>query len=63
MPEHMPREITIFMASPSDLTPERKAFRDVIDNLKAGFADGAGVKFTALGWEDVLAQTGRRAQS
>lgn len=57
------KEIAVFIASPGDLAPERKAFKDVIDELNKGFADGAGVKFTALGWEDVLAVTGRRPQS
>jgi hypothetical protein len=63
MPVQNPREIAIFIASPGDLAPERKAFKDVIDELNKGFADGAGVKFTTLGWEDVLAVTGRRTQS
>jgi hypothetical protein len=62
MPAQMPREITAFIASPGDLAPERKAFRDTVDDLNKAWADGAGVKFTALGWEDVLAQTGQRAQ-
>jgi hypothetical protein len=38
------------------------AFKEVIDELNGGFGDGAGVRFVALGWEDTLATTGRRAQ-
>lgn len=57
------REIAVFIASPGDLAPERKAFKDAIDKLNEGFADGAGVKFIALGWEDALAETGTRTQS
>ncbi|MBA2593112.1 MAG: DUF4062 domain-containing protein [Gammaproteobacteria bacterium] len=34
----------------------------MIDELNGGFGDGAGVRFVALGWEDTLATTGRRAQ-
>jgi hypothetical protein len=37
-------------------------FKAVIDELNGGFGDGAGVRFVALGWEDTLATTGRRAQ-
>ena len=60
MPET--RTIRAFIASPGDLAVERRAFKDVIDELNAGFGDGAGVKFAALGWEDTLATTGRRSQ-
>ena len=56
------RTIRVFIASPGDLAVERAAFKDVIDELNSGFGDGAGVKFEALGWEDVLATTGRRSQ-
>lgn len=57
------RTIHIFIASPGDLPVERRAFKDVIDELNSGFGDGAGVKFVPLGWEDTLATTGRRSQS
>ena len=58
-----PHEITVFIASPGDLPDERRAFRDTIDILNAGFGDGANIRFVALGWEDTLATTGRRPQS
>jgi tetratricopeptide (TPR) repeat protein len=51
------------MASPNDLSSERRTLKTVIDALNEGFADGIGVRFHALGWEDVLASTGRRPQS
>jgi len=57
------RTIQVFIASPGDLAVERRAFKEVIDDLNSGFGDGAGVKFAALGWEDTLAATGRRSQS
>ena len=58
------RHISVFIASPGDLAPERKAFKDTIDALNVGFADGAGVTFVPLGWEEPLkAQTGRRTQA
>jgi hypothetical protein len=52
--------INVFMASPGDLAVERRAFKDVIDELNGGFGDGASVRFVPLGWEDTLA-TGHRA--
>jgi hypothetical protein len=45
-----------------DLGVDRRAFKEVIDELNSGFGDDADVKFIALGWEDALATTGRRAQ-
>ena len=57
------RTIHVFIASPGDLAVERRAFKDVIDELNSGFGDGAGMKFAPLGWEDTLATTGRRSQS
>ncbi len=62
MGKAQPREIAVFIASPGDLAGERKVFKETIDSLNSGFADGAGVKFIPLGWEDVLAETGRRTQ-
>ncbi|HUK74123.1 MAG TPA: DUF4062 domain-containing protein [Candidatus Bathyarchaeia archaeon] len=56
------KDISVFIASPGDLAAERKIFKDTIDKLNAGFGDGAGVKFEALGWEDELAHTGTRPQ-
>jgi len=57
------RTIRVFIASPGDLAVERRAFKNVIEELNDGFADGAGVKFEPLGWEDTLASTGRRSQA
>lgn len=57
------RTIKVFIASPGDLAIERRAFKDTIDELNKGFGRGAKVTFEALGWEDALAQTGRRSQS
>jgi len=53
----------VFIASPGDLTVERKIFRNQTEVLNFGFGDGANIKFVPLGWEDTLATTGRRAQS
>jgi tetratricopeptide (TPR) repeat protein len=61
MPE--PRIIKVFIASPGDLAVERRAFKDVIDELNAGFGRGANVRFEPLGWEDALSTVGRRSQA
>ena len=61
-PRPPPKPIHVFIASPGGLEAERRAFKEVIDELNGGFGDGAGVRFVALGWEDTLATTGRRAQ-
>lgn len=58
----MKRKISVFIASPGDLSVERQLFRDVIGQLNIGFGDGANIEFEALGWEDTLASTGRRNQ-
>lgn len=57
------KNISVFIASPGDLTAERQQFRSAIHQLNAGFADGANVIFEPLLWEDTLASTGRRNQS
>ena len=54
--------IRVFIASPGDLAVERAAFKEVIDELNDGFGAGVGVKFVALGWEDMLSVVGRRPQ-
>jgi tetratricopeptide (TPR) repeat protein len=59
----MKRKISVFIASPGDLSAERRLFRDAIHQLNVGFGDGADVEFEPLGWEDTLASTGRRNQS
>lgn len=57
------RKIRVFLASPGDVVAERQQFRDAIEQLNLGFADGANVEFEAVGWEDTIASTGGRSQS
>ena len=57
------RTIRVFIASPGDLAVERRAFKEVIDDLNGDFAAGAKVKFVAVGWEDTISPVGRRPQS
>ncbi len=57
-----PRTIKVFIASPGDLAVERRAFKEVLDELNKGFGDGAGVEFEPLAWEETLAVITRRSQ-
>jgi tetratricopeptide (TPR) repeat protein len=57
------RTVRVFIASPGDLAPERRAFKEQVDQLNTGFGDGAGIQFVPLGWEDTFASTGRRVQA
>jgi len=57
------RQIRVFIASPGDVAVERRAFKDVLDELNKGYGRGAHVEFVPLGWEDTLSTVGRRAQS
>jgi hypothetical protein len=57
------KEISVFLASPGDLAPERQVFKSTIDKINEGFGAGANVKFNGYGWEDEYATTGRRVQS
>src|SRR5690348_15828071 len=63
MPKTSRRLIKVFIASPGDLTIERRIFKDTMDELNKGFGRGADVEFEPLGWEDTLSQVGRRSQS
>ncbi len=56
------RTIRVFIASPGDLAVERAAFKQVLEELNAGFGDALDIQFEPLGWEDTLAATGRRSQ-
>jgi subtilisin-like proprotein convertase family protein len=53
----------VFIASPSDLAEERRAFKEAIDDLNKGFAAGADAHLEALAWEETLSTVGRRSQS
>ena len=57
------KEFKVFIASPGDLSPERKVFRDTVEALNKGYGEGAKIKFLPYGWEDELATTGLRVQS
>lgn len=57
------RIIRVFIASPGGLEDLRREFKRLIDQLNAGFGDGANVIFEALGWENTVSPVGRRVQS
>lgn len=58
----MPSKITlykVFIASPSGLQDERRAFAKEIEEYNKIEAIHRGVKFQAVGWEDTLPGMGR----
>src|ERR1039457_4125380 len=58
----MPSKLTcygVFIASPSGLEEERKAFRDEIQDYNDADAIPRGVLFRPIGWEDTLGGVGR----
>ncbi len=58
----MPTNLTclkVFIASPSGLSDERRAFRDEIKQYNESDAIPRGVFFEPVGWEDTLGRVGR----
>ena len=53
------RVLRVFLASPGDLTEERKAIRQVVDEYNESLADNFGYHIELLGWEDTVAGYGR----
>lgn len=51
--------LRVFIASPGGLQPERKTFRNVIEEFNQADALQRGLHFTAVGWEDTLESEGR----
>jgi hypothetical protein len=46
--------LRVFLASPGDLAEERRAARQVVDNLNQNFSAELGWTVDLLGWEDTL---------
>ena len=53
------RVLRVFLASPGDLTEERKAIRQVVDEYNESLAGHFGYQIELLGWEDTVAGYGR----
>jgi HEAT repeat protein len=51
--------LQVFIASPSDLAEERRAIKEVADNLNGEFSKSVGIQVQLLGWEDRLPGYGR----
>lgn len=51
--------IKVFIASPGDLSDERRLFPDIIQSVNEIKAHTAGFHFVAVGWEDTLPDFGR----
>lgn len=48
------RILNVFVASPSDLSPERRILREVADRINKVFGRRMGIQLELLGWEDTL---------
>ena len=53
------KRIPIFLASPSDLSEERKLFQQIIEDVNKSMAKPKGILFEAVVWEDTLIGKGR----
>lgn len=53
------RVLQVFIASPNDLIDERRAIKEVADELNLAFGRITGVQIQLLGWEDRLPGFGR----
>ncbi|GEM_PF-727604 len=51
--------VKVFLASPGDLTEERKAAKAVVDEFNNQFADVFGYQVELVGWEDTVSVYGR----
>ena len=51
--------LRVFLASPGDLSDERRAVRSVVSEFNDSWADELGYQIQLLGWEDTVAGFGR----
>jgi hypothetical protein len=53
------RFIKVFLASPGDLSEERKIAKVIVDDFNSQLADALGCQVELVGWEDTLPGVGR----
>jgi hypothetical protein len=53
------RFVKVFLASPSDLSEERKVAKVIVDDFNGQLADALGYQVELVGWEDTLLGVGR----
>lgn len=53
------RFVKVFLASPGDLTEERKAAKVIVEDFNSQLADALGYQVELVGWEDTLPGIGR----
>lgn len=51
--------VKVFLASPGDLSDERKAAKSVVDEFNTEWADELGYQVEIVGWEDTVSVFGR----
>src|SRR5688500_5287070 len=59
MPDDSRKILTIFVASPGELTAERQILRYVVEQINLTVARALGWHVDLLGWEDTLPGIGR----
>jgi hypothetical protein len=55
--------VKVFLASPGDLTDERRAAKHVVDTFNKQWADHLGIHVELVGWEDTVSRFGRPQES
>ncbi|MGE5648296.1 MAG: DUF4062 domain-containing protein [Acidobacteriota bacterium] len=53
------KALRVFLASPSDVQKERRAFRSIVEGLNAEKAHPLGFHLIPIGWEDTVPSEGR----
>src|SRR2546421_11071585 len=57
--ENQLRVFRVFLASPSDLGDERRAAREIVDELNKACSKETDLRIELIGWEDTLPGAGR----
>ena len=53
------RVVKVFLASPSDLAPERLIAKEIVDKLNKQWAEFFSLQVELVGWEETVSRFGR----
>jgi hypothetical protein len=59
VPTEQRRVVKVFLASPSDLAPERLIAKEIVDKINKQWADFFSLQVELVGWEDSTSAYGR----
>jgi hypothetical protein len=59
VPSEQRQVVKVFLASPSDLAPERIVAKEIVDNINAQWADFLSLQVDLVAWEDSASVYGR----